>query len=201
MCLETQVVRNSSNKHNAPDDLPGDLAVWMFIYAELLAFGAFFITYIVTRSNNLELFNQYQLTLDAKSGLLNTLVLITSSFFVVKSVNAAKRDQLNKTVFWLFASVLAGLVFIAVKSYEFYSKYSEGVNLSTNTFYTFYLSMTFFHYMHVLLGLVILCAMLLKAKRGGYCSTDIHGLETGASYWHMVDLVWLVLFPLVYLIR
>ena len=201
MCMAIPVIKNADKKASSPEDLPGDLAIWMFIYAELMVFGVFFVTYIVTRSNNVELFNQYQLTLDARLGLINTLVLLTSSFFVVKSVNATKRDDKDRAVFWLFASVLTGIIFVVIKSYEFYSKYSEGINLSTNTFYTFYLSMTFFHYMHVILGLVILSAMLLKANRGGYCSTDMHGLETGASYWHMVDLVWVVLFPLVYLIR
>ncbi len=168
MTIATSVTKNLETRGRLPDDLPGDLAVWMFIYAELLVFGVFFITYIITRSNNIELFNQYQLTLDVRLGLINTFVLLTSSFFVVKAVNATKRDNKNKTVFWLSASVLTGLIFIVIKSYEFYSKYSEGVNLSTNSFYTLYLSMTFFHYMHVMLGLVILTAMLLKATKGGY---------------------------------
>ncbi len=201
MNMAAEIKSKDTNKSRAPEELPGDLIIWMFIFAELMVFGLFFISYIVTRSNNVELFNQYQLTLDSRLGLLNTIVLLTSSFFVVKSVNAARRDDKNKTVLWLFASVLTGLVFVVVKSYEFTYMYSQGVNLSTNTFYMFYLSMTFFHYMHVILGLIILGVVLLKAKRGGYSSNDLMGLETGASYWHMVDLVWIVLFPLVYLIR
>jgi nitric oxide reductase NorE protein len=65
----------------------------------------------------------------------------------------------------------------------------------------FYLSLTFFHFMHVILGMVILAAVLLKAGRGGYTAAEHRGVETGASYWHMVDLVWIILFPLVYVVR
>ena len=85
------------------------------------------------------------------------------------------------------------------------SEYAENIgyviNLSTNNFYMFYLSLTFFHFMHVILGMVVLVAVALKARRGGYAADDHVGVETGGSYWHMVDMVWLVLFPLVYVMR
>lgn len=181
--------------------LPGDFAIWMFIFAELLVFGVLFITYAVVRSNNIELFNESQLILDKELGLLNTLVLISSSYFVVLAVYAIQRNDSRRCVFWLNVGIATGFIFVLTKSYEFYEKTSQGISLSSNTFYTFYLSMTFFHYMHVILGLVILLAVMLKAKRGGYSAADHIGVETGASYWHMVDLVWIVLFPLVYLIR
>ena len=181
--------------------LPGDFAIWMFIFAELLVFGVFFLTYAVVRSNNVELFNESQLLVDKGLGLINTMVLITSSYFVVRAVHAIEAGKQQKCVFWLNVSIATGMVFIFIKLFEFYTKFSQGINLSTNTFYTYYLSMTFFHFMHVILGLVILTAIMLKARAGGYSAIDHTGVETGASYWHMVDLVWIVLFPLVYLIR
>jgi nitric oxide reductase NorE protein len=73
--------------------------------------------------------------------------------------------------------------------------------LSTNTFYMFYISLTFFHFMHVILGMVILTAIWLQARKGAYTSQNSHGLESGAAYWHMVDLLWIILFPLVYVMR
>ncbi|MCW9013071.1 MAG: cytochrome c oxidase subunit 3 family protein [Gammaproteobacteria bacterium] len=182
-------------------ELPGDFAIWMFIFAELLVFGVFFLTYAIVRSNNIELFNQSQLLLDRGLGLINTVVLITSSYFVVRAVLAIQKNESTRCVFWLNLSIATGMVFIFIKIFEFYSKFSQGINLSTNAFYTYYISMTFFHFMHVILGLVILTAVMLKAKRGGYSAMDHTGVETGASYWHMVDLVWIVLFPLVYLMR
>lgn len=181
--------------------LPGDLVIWIFICAELLVFGALFITYTVIRSNNLELFSQSQLTLNTQLGLLNTIVLITSSYFVVLAVNAIRQNNSRLCVFWLNTAMLTGLIFVLAKSYEFHEKFSLGINLSTNTFYTFYISLTFFHYMHVIVGLLILFVVMLKAKRGGYSTADHAGVEIGASYWHMVDLVWIVLFPLVYLVK
>ena len=84
---------------------------------------------------------------------------------------------------------------------EFGSKYADGITLSSNTFYMFYLSLTFFHFMHVLMGMVILTVVAEKAWQGAYSAETHAGVETGASYWHMVDLVWIVLFPLVYVMH
>lgn len=180
---------------------PGDLAIWFFIFAELLVFGVLFITYAVVRSRHVDLFNESQLLLDRHLGLINTLVLITSSYFVVRAVQAIRDDHQRRCVFWLGISIGTGLVFVFIKTYEFYEKSVQGIGLSTNTFYTYYIAMTFFHYMHVILGLIILAAVLLKARAGGYSARDYTGIETAASYWHMVDLVWIILFPLVYLVR
>lgn len=180
---------------------PGDLAIWIFIFAELLVFGVFFLAYAFARKNNVELFDLYQTTLDRNSGFINTLALITSSYFVVRGVKEAQADRARRGAQWLWAAFVMGCVFIVVKLLEFAHHVSEGVSLSTNTFYMFYLSLTFFHFMHVLLGMVIIAFMALKAGRGGYSAADHHGLESGASYWHMVDLVWLVLFPLVYVMH
>jgi nitric oxide reductase NorE protein len=180
---------------------PGDLAIWIFILAELGVFAAFFAAYAFTRMNNVELFDQYQLTLDRTAALINTLALITSSYFVVRAVAAIRVNDSQQCVRWLLAAELMGAVFIVVKFQEYGHHFSEGVNLSTNAFYMFYLSLTFFHFMHVIMGMVILAAVALKARRGGYSAEEHTGVETGASYWHMVDLVWLILFPLVYVMR
>ena len=180
---------------------PGDLAIWVFILAELLAFGVFFATYAITRMHNVALFDEMQLTLDRNAGAANTFLLITASWCVARAVAAIKRDASTSGSRWLLAGILCGCGFVGVKLFEYAAKIEAGINLATNTFYMFYLSLTFFHFMHVILGLVILAAIWLKARRGGYTARDHHGLETGASYWHMVDLVWIVLFPLVYVMR
>ncbi len=181
--------------------LPGDFAIWIFIYAELLVFGVFFISYAITRSNHVALFNESQLLLNQTAGMINTIVLITSSWFVVNAVHAIKRGEQQRCVRWLQASIGTGAIFLLIKSFEFYTKASEGITLSTNAFYMFYLSLTFFHFMHVILGMVILVAVMLNAQKGRYSPSETTGVETGASYWHMVDLVWIILFPLVYLLR
>lgn len=180
---------------------PGDLAIWLFIYAELLAFGVFFLSYAFARAHNVELFNDSQRFLNRESGAINTVVLITSSYFVVRAVAAIRNGLSRQCAYWLGAAIALGGVFLVIKLFEFHAKFSAGISLSTNTFYMFYLSLTIFHFMHVILGMVILAAVMLKARRGGYTAEEHTGVETGASYWHMVDLVWLILFPLVYVIR
>ena len=181
--------------------LPGDFAIWIFIYAELLVFGIFFLAYAFTRAQHVELFNTFQKTLNRESGAINTLVLITSSYFVVMAVNAIRRNAARRCSQWLTLAILSGSVFVFLKLAEFSAKHAEGVTLSTNTFYMFYLSLTFFHFMHVLMGMVILSVVTVKAYRGDYSAQQHTGVETGASYWHMVDLVWIVLFPLVYVLH
>jgi nitric oxide reductase NorE protein len=180
---------------------PGDLAIWIFILAELGVFAVFFAAYAFARMGDVALFNACQETLDRGAALVNTVALITGSYFVVRSVAAIRAGDQGGCVRWLLAALAMGLVFVVVKGVEYAHHFGAGVTLSTNTFYMFYLSLTFFHFMHVILGMVILGAVAIKAKRGGYSSADHTGVETGASYWHMVDLVWLILFPLVYVMR
>lgn len=194
----TPTVSPSSGHDGA---LPGDLAIWIFIFAEMLAFGMLFVAYAFTRAHNVELFNTSQLTLSRTSGAINTLALITSSYCVVRAVSAIKHGLSRACAHWLSGAVLLGGVFVAIKVVEFHAKFEAGITLSTNAFYMFYLALTFFHFMHVLMGMVILGCVIAKARRGGYSRHDYVGVETGASFWHMVDLLWIILFPLVYIIR
>ena len=184
---------------------PGDFAVWIIIYIELLTFGLFFIGYIFSRRNDIELFNQSQLLLDPTKGFINTIILITSSFFVVKAVYAIKNFETKQAIEsaknWLLGAIGFGGIFLVIKMTEFIGKYQEGINLSTNKFFMFYFLLTMFHFLHVMLGMIILYNLYSKTKIGGYTKTNHKGLESGASYWHMVDLLWIVLFPLIYIIR
>jgi len=180
--------------------LAGDLAIWFFIYAELIVFGIFFLGYAFARSYNLPLFLESQTHLDPRFGALNTFFLITGSYFLVKAVDAISHNQRRHTHYYLLATLAMGSCFIVVKSIEFWGKYQDGIRLSSNTFFMFYWAMTFFHYMHVILGMIIIAAIWLKNRCGGYSDKDYLGVETGAAYWHMVDLVWVILFPLLYVL-
>jgi nitric oxide reductase NorE protein len=180
---------------------PGDLAIWVFILAELSAFFVLFSAYAFTRLKHLDLFNEMQKTLDSDAGMLNTLLLITGSWCVARAIAAIKRNRCRQSAHWLLAGILTGVGFLIVKFFEYGAKFDAGINLETNLFYTFYLALTMFHAMHVVLGMAILLIIWKKAMAGGYSAQDHHGMETGASYWHMVDLVWIILFPLVYVMR
>ncbi len=189
-------------KHKYP---PGDFAVWIIIYIELLTFGLFFIGYIYSRRGDIELFNASQLLLDQRAGFTNTIILITSSYFVVKAIKIIKtintQEAFNKASNWLLGAIGLSGIFLILKMTEFVGKYQEGINLSTNSFFMFYFLLTMFHFMHVILGMIILFNLYQKTKIGGYTKTNHIGLESGAAYWHMVDLLWIVLFPLIYIIR
>ena len=185
---------------------PGDLAIWVFILAELLAFAAFFGAYAFARSANVELFDEMQRTLDRDSGAVNTLLLITASWCVARAVHLVVDASDSKNVpqrasRWLLGGMACGAGFLVVKVVEYAHVFGAGITLSTNTFYMFYISLTFFHFMHVILGMVILTVLWAQTRKGMYGPGAANGLESGAAYWHMVDLVWIILFPLVYVMR
>lgn len=191
---------------DAPTDhaerrLPGDLAIWFFILAELLVFGVFFVAYAITRAKYTALFDAEQLTLNRNAGALNTLFLLTASYFVARAVHAARAGFSSRVAASLLAAMACGGGFVVVKIFEYANKIEAGITLSSSPFYMFYLSLTFFHFMHVLLGLVILGVLWRQARAGAYGPNSMNGLESGASYWHMVDLVWIVLFPLLYILH
>ena len=197
-----QVIKlTTATTQKEPKLLPGDLAIWFFIFMELLVFAAAFISYSIMRLKNVEMFNEYQLTLNKEFGAINTLLLISSSYFVIRAIHAIKVDDVKGCTKWLYSALGGGVGFLILKSFEYYDKFSHGIDLSTNTFYFFYLSLTMFHFLHVILGMLILLFIVIKNQRGGYSAKNHVGIESGASYWHMVDLVWIVLFPLVYIIR
>ena len=184
---------------------PGDAGIWIIIYIELITFGLFFLGYIYSRRLDVELFNSSQLALNQTAGFINTIILITSSFFVIKAVKAIQTyDTKEASIIatrWLNTAIALGGIFLVIKMSEFIAKYSEGINLSTNKFFMFYFLLTMFHFLHVLLGMIILFNIKEKTKIQGYNKNDLKGMQTGASYWHMVDLLWIVLFPLIYIIR
>lgn len=185
----------------SPGRLPGDLAIWVFILAEMAAFAVFFALYGFARARNVALFDEAQRTLDRGAGLANTLLLITGSWFAATAVHAARHDRIKAAGRALLLALLCGAGFLGVKIAEYADKFAAGLTLSTNTFYLYYFSLTFFHFLHVVLGMAILAILYVKLRQGAYGSHDVHGLETGTAYWHMVDLLWIILFPLVYVMR
>lgn len=184
-----------------PRRLAGDLAIWFFIGAELVAFAAFFGAYAFTRTSHVTEFNLAQQGLNRDAGALNTLLLLTASAFVVRAVQGALAGRARTDAVWLLAAIACGIGFLGVKSVEYAAAFNQGISLSSGIFHMFYLSLTFFHFMHVILGLVILAVLWHGLRRGHYGPGAMNGLESGAAYWHMVDLLWIILFPLVYVMR
>lgn len=181
--------------------LVGDLVIWLVILAELLTFGILFLTYAISRARNVDLFNAAQGTLDLHAGVINTILLICGSGCVAHAVQAVRRDDSSRGVLWLAGALLCGGTFLTMKAAEYATKLDAGIDLATNDFYTLYFMLTGFHFLHVVAGMIMLTLLLIKTARGAYGRHDCHALETGAAFWHMVDLLWIVLFPLVYVMR
>ncbi len=181
--------------------LPGDRDVWIFIYAELFAFCLFFVTYMVYRSSRLDLFNTSQLGLDRSLGALNTILLLTSSWAVASAGRAARLGRIVAVPRYLAFGIALGLAFMVVKYFEYRAKLHAGITISTDMFYMFYFCLTGIHLMHVIAGTIILIVIWLNARARLYHTGNTTGLEAGGSYWHMVDLLWIFLFALLYLLR
>lgn len=181
--------------------LRGDLAVWLIILAELLAFALLFVAFAVTRARHPVLFAQSQHSLDASMGLVNTLLLISGSACVVQAVSAVAAGTRWVALGWLAGAQGCGAAFLVFKLGEFADKAAAGIDLETNLFYTFYYLLTGFHFLHVMAAMVFLGGLMVLLYRPGPTADHTHTVETGAAFWHMVDLLWIVLFPLVYLVR
>ncbi|MBU6439704.1 MAG: cytochrome c oxidase subunit 3 [Betaproteobacteria bacterium] len=178
--------------------LPGDLAIWVFIFAELAVFALLFAAFSFARAAHPASFAAGQRGLDRGLGLTETLVLLSSGYCVARGSRAMARARAGACARWLLAAIVLGTGFALLKLVEWQGDVRRGVSLSANLFDMFYLSLSFFHFMHVLMGLVILGVVAWKAHAGRYAAGERAGVETAGSYWHMVDLLWLVLFFLLY---
>ena len=173
--------------------LPGNPMMWVLIWSELVVFGVSFIGFAVAHILQPDIFTQSQDTLNRFLGGINTMVLVTSGLFTALAVTAQQQNKTKQMRWWLSGAIILGGAFLWVKYLEYAEKFSQGIGLETNTFYTLYFLLTGFHAFHVVFGIIILIIV------GWKNSTE--NLEIGATFWHMVDLIWIILFPLIYLVR
>jgi len=181
--------------------LPGLNGIWVFVILDLTFFAVFFLSYLLERASRVELFNTSQESLNVPLGLINMIVLLTSSWFVAMAVAAVREAQTRRAVRLLYAGAGLGAVFVLIKLFEYFEKLQVGISPLTNEFFMFYFSLTFFHFLHVLVGLLVLTRLARRYQAGLYRPGQVYGLETAAVYWHMVDLLWIMLFPLLYMAR
>ncbi|WP_374318092.1 cytochrome c oxidase subunit 3 family protein [Aquabacterium sp.] len=192
---------STDNEVPVPPRLAGDFVIWLVILAELLTFGILFLSFAVTRVRQPAVFSAAQQTLDLHSGVINTLLLVSGSWCVARAVQAIQHDLIRAGARWLLGALACGGAFLLVKSLEYAAKLHHGIDISTNDFYTLYFILTGFHFLHVLVAELFLLWLFVFTVRGRYGRHDHHALESGAAFWHMVDLLWIVLFPLVYVMR
>ncbi|RQO80815.1 cytochrome c oxidase subunit 3 family protein [Acidovorax sp. FJL06] len=185
----------------AQQRLVGDLVVWLLVLAELLTFGILFASFAVTRVRERALFAAGQATLDLSSGAINTVLLVSASWCVARSVHAVRADQSRTGARWLLGALTSGCGFLVLKTVEYVHKWNEGINVAENSFYLLYVMLTGFHFLHAAVGCILFAVLWRPTRHGAYGPGNCHALETGAVFWHMVDLLWMLLFPLVYVLR
>ncbi len=176
---------------------PGGILIWILIFLELITFGAALIVLVINSKEDPEAFHQSRLALNATFGAINTIFLLTSGFFMATTVHQFKLKNFKKASFYLNITMLGGLLFLILKGIEYYFKINAGQTIGYNSFFTFYWLLTGFHVIHVIVGLVILLFMKNGIKKSKSLLEDV---EASAAFWHMCDLIWLLLFPTLYLI-
>ncbi len=175
----------------------GKLGVWLLISSEIMIFGGLIACYVLFRLAHPEWAHEAG-HLSVTLGTINTIILLTSSYTVARAFAAQNRGESGAVIRFLAVTVILAVAFLGIKSYEYYSKISIGILPASGTFWSFYFFMTGFHALHVIVGALALFILMLYAIRGRLAPIG-HRVELCALYWHMVDVVWIFLFPLLYL--
>lgn len=197
----TSTVSKGAQSARPSKHLPGEPGIWVFILGDMVIFGLFFLTFAVYRQDDPALYGQSHSLLNQTYGLVNTLILLTSSWLVAMAVHLAREGIRRPVVPMLSLALLCGVAFCGVKVLEYGEKISAGIVLTTNDFFMFYYMFTGIHLVHVLIGMVVLIFMVTVSRRPEMGEREIAALEGGGVFWHLVDLLWIVLFCLFYLVR
>lgn len=178
--------------------VPGEPGLWVIIFGDLLVFGLFFITFAVYRMGDVGPYARAQAALNQGLGLLNTMLLLASSLAVAIAVPALRSGEAGKARRATTGAILCGLGFVGVKVIEYGEKIRAGMTPTSNEFFMFYFSFTGIHLLHVLAGLAAL--LFVRSRCSGQpTSGTISAVEGCAIFWHLVDILWVVLFAILYL--
>jgi cytochrome c oxidase subunit 3 len=188
------------------------LGMWLFLSQEMLFFGGLFMTYMLYRWRDSEAFAAGSATLDIKLGLVNTVVLIASSLTMAMGVHSAQTDKPKQLVRWLVATGGLGLVFLVIKYFEYAAKFEhhlvpgasfhfEGpIGGRAELFFALYFAMTGMHALHMVIGVGMMALLIVMTLKGRFTAEYNSPVEMAGLYWHFVDIVWVFLFPLLYLV-
>jgi cytochrome c oxidase subunit 3 len=188
------------------------LGMWVFLGAEIIFFGAIVVSYVYCRAAYPQDFALASNHTKVVLGTVNTAVLLTSSLFVALSVHAAQTEQPRAVVLNLLITVVLGIAFLGIKFTEYREEFEEhllpgsafqitGMDFShAKLFFLFYFVLTGVHALHVLIGIVLLVVIAWRASAGAYSHENHNAVEVSGLYWHFVDIVWIFLFPLLYLL-
>jgi cytochrome c oxidase subunit 3 len=204
-------VTPTAMEHSHRDDTGSRMGLWLFLFSELILFGGMFIIYAVYRFKHPEEFRLAAAELDPFIGTVNTIVLLTSSLTVAMSITAIQQGKKYFSMVLLGTTLILALVFLVIKYYEWAHKISIGIypqspDLLTKPpgeilYFGLYYVMTGLHALHVIIGMAVLAVMFVFIAKGKINQHSFVRLEAGGLYWHLVDIIWIFLFPLFYLIQ
>lgn len=188
------------------------LGVWLFLCTEILMFGGLFVGYIIFHEIYPEVFAEGARHLDWRLGAVNTIVLLASSFTMAIGIHYAQTNQRSKSMMALGLTVLCGLIFMVIKYFEYTHKFDLGLkpgdlfhfqgaeHSNLALYFSFYFLMTGLHGSHVLVGMGLIIWVMMRTRRGEFSSEFYTPVEGVGLFWHLVDLIWIYLFPLLYLV-
>jgi len=196
--------------HNR-DDVASKMGMWLFLFTELLLFGGLFLVYLIYRYIYSEDFLKASLDLDVFIGTVNTIVLLTSSMTVAMSITATQKGDYKKALWLLWLTIAAALIFMVNKYFEWSAKFDHGLfpgmehydhlPHGERLYFFLYFMMTGLHALHVIVGAVFIIFVIRYIKKGKVNKNKFMLQENAGLYWHLVDLIWIYLFPLFYLIK
>ena len=196
----TRTVLTGSSSPSVPR-VPGEPGVWVFILTEMVVFTALFGVVVWNRAHQPEMFAEGSRLLSQPLGLINTAVLILGSVLVVLAIDATHADRFRQASHYIAGAMATGVAFMVIKGVEYWSAIDHGMWIHTNTFWMIYFAVTGAHLLHVLVGTTTLGIMRARTAAGLTGPRDRDLFISATCYWHMVDLLWLVLFPLFYLVN
>jgi nitric oxide reductase NorE protein len=186
-------------EENPAKFVPGQPDMWMFVLFESLLFTGYFSVYLVSRTQNEALFLQSQSDLDLRIGIVNTIALLLSSWAIARCVQASRAGDYRSALINAFVTVFFGLVFLVSKILEWIKEIRLGNTFTSDEFFQHYFFLTSIHCIHVLIGFVVLGVVVYQLWRPARRSQQL--VETGATYWHTVDFLWVLIFALLYVVR
>ena len=186
------------------------IGMWLFLYSEILLFGGLFVLYAAYFHRYPEFFVEGGKELNRVFGALNTVVLLVSSFTVAASITAIQRSKKAQAIYLLLFSIFCGFIFLVNKYFEWGAKFQHDIYPNSeklafgepglNIFFGLYYVITGLHGIHVIIGMILLAVALFFVIRGKVTANRFGMLENAGLYWHLVDLIWIFVFPLFYLV-
>ncbi len=180
---------------------PGGILIWIIVLIEIITFSIGIGVFLYSKSLNQELFAESQRQLNVEIGTMNTILLLSGGLLMITSVKQLKLFKVKAAKNWLLATILTGVGFLGLKGYEYVSKLINGFSIDSTEFFQYYWLLTGFHFVHVLVAVFILMLLYYQLGKSEFDEETLQDLETSGIFWHMCDVIWILLFPVLYLIH